>query len=84
MERLDIRVDKEQILLLLMIHNTNYINILEPTKELIKNSIYKIKHDIKMCSSVSSDKYKDRIDYEIKNLMSLQTYLILNYGIDEL
>lgn len=54
------------------------------TKELIKKSIIRIKHDIKMYSSDPGSKHKSTIELEVDNLMSLQKYLILNYGIDEL
>lgn len=76
--------DKEYILALLKIYNLEYGNIVEPTKELIKKSIIRIKHDIKMYSSDPGSKHKSTIEFEVDNLMSLQKYLILNYGIDEL
>lgn len=76
--------DKEYIVALLKIYNLEYGNIIEPTKELIKKSIIRIKHDIKMYSSDPGNNHKSTIEFEVDNLMSLQKYLILNYGIDEL
>lgn len=82
--KFNLNINDDAISSILLVYNGEYINIFKPNKDLIKKSISKIKDCIKMLSSVPSNKNMDRINYEIKNLMSLQTYLILNYGIDEL
>lgn len=82
--KFNLNINDAEVSSILLVYNSEYINIFKPNKDLIKKSIIKIKDCIKMLSSVPGNKNIDRINYEINNLMTLQTYLILNYGIEEL
>lgn len=84
MDRIEFNVNDESLVCnILLSYNSNFITVSNITEELIFKTIDIIKHDIKMYSSVP-DEYKERIKFEMTNLFILESYVILNYGIDKL
>lgn len=84
MDRIEFNVNDESLVCnILLSYNSNFITVSNITEELIFKTIDIIKHDIKMYSSVENE-YKERIKFEMTNLFILESYVILNYGIDKL
>lgn len=86
MNRIEFPINDEE-LIKLTLASYNRITIVETveiTKSLILKTINIIKNDIKMYSSIPDDTYKERIKFEVSNLLMLESYVILNFGINEL
>lgn len=84
MDRIEFNVNDESLICnILLSYNTELLTVSNITEDLIFKTISIIKHDIKMYSSVPNE-YKKRIKFEMTNLFILESYVILNYGIDKL
>lgn len=85
MDRIEFNVNDEYLVKLIIAtyNRSTIVECVDITEELVSKTISRIKHDIKMYSSVPNE-YKERIKFEMSNLFILESYVILNYGIDKL